>query len=144
MQISPYTPRGHHGKDSIQSITEDKLKEMINKAVKDQQPREANIHKLSSLSGDNSPLSIRIQTAVHNPDLKLPALEHYNNVDGDLWPRHFQSFKFKLILVSHDDALLCMLFPYTLKDEAFRWFFNLPSYSFRNFTGQSNLVLEHF
>ncbi|KAF5185234.1 hypothetical protein FRX31_025179, partial [Thalictrum thalictroides] len=55
---------------------------MINKAVKDQQSRDANIHKLTSLSRDNSPLSIRIQTAVHNPDLKPPALEHYNDVDG--------------------------------------------------------------
>ncbi|KAF5197522.1 hypothetical protein FRX31_012891 [Thalictrum thalictroides] len=73
---------------------------MINKAMKDQQSRDVNIHKLTSLSGDNSLLSIRIQTAVHNPDLKPPALEHYNDVDGDPW-LHLQSFKFKLILVKN-------------------------------------------
>ncbi|KAF5207154.1 hypothetical protein FRX31_003259 [Thalictrum thalictroides] len=90
---------------------------MINKVVMDQQSREVNIHKLTSLSGDNSPLSIQIQTAVHNPDLKPPALEHYNDIDGDPW-LHLQSFKFKLILVSHDDVLLYKLFPSTLKDIA--------------------------
>ncbi|KAF5190553.1 hypothetical protein FRX31_019860 [Thalictrum thalictroides] len=85
------------------SLTEAKLKDMISTALRKKDSRDHHLNNITSLTGSNSPFSIRIQAAQHSTDFKTPALSEYDDIEGDPWS-HVNEFKIKMILVGHDDA----------------------------------------
>ncbi|KAF9624910.1 hypothetical protein IFM89_015532 [Coptis chinensis] len=60
--------------------------------------------------------SWRIQNAEHQEGFKQPELPKYDETEGDP-NNHVMEFKSRLVLWRKDDALLCKLFPATLKGE---------------------------
>lgn len=68
-----------------------------------------------------------------NPPIiaKSLSLEWY---DGTTDPNdHLDAFLTQINLYAIDDAVLCSVFPTTLKGAALSWFFGLPEWSINNF-----------
>ena len=69
---------------------------------------------------------------------KPPNLEQYNGTtDPD---EHMDAFLTKVNLWTNDDAILCRVFPTSLKGVALTWYGGLPPRSIDSF----NILVEHF
>ncbi|KAF5205732.1 hypothetical protein FRX31_004680 [Thalictrum thalictroides] len=65
------------------SLTEAKLKDMISTALRKKDSRDHHLNNITTLTGSNSPFSIRIQAAQHSTDFKTPALSEYDEFEGE-------------------------------------------------------------
>ncbi|WCJ21231.1 hypothetical protein M5689_003398 [Euphorbia peplus] len=90
----------------------------------------------------DSPLCAKILAAPYPTSFKYPSFDKYS---GDSDPvMHVKSFG-RSLLVSHvNDALMCKLFPTTLKETAAQWYDCLPTGSIKNWNQLSDSFKAHF
>jgi len=79
----------------------------------------------------NSPLSEEITSCRFLKKFVIPNFEHYLGVTDLI--QHFCQYQDKMVVHSHDDALLSCLFPSSLKGAAYDWLYSLPSKSLQDF-----------
>ena len=77
----------------------------------------------------SSPLSEGITSRRFPKKFVMPSFE-YNSRATDLI-QHLRQYQDKMVVLSHDDALLSRVFPSSLKGVAYDWFYSLPSQSLR-------------
>ena len=58
--------------------------------------------------------------------------------------QHLWSYQVKIAVHSHDDHIMCWVFPSSLKDMALDWFYSLLSQSLRSFEKVSNAFFNQY
>ena len=73
----------------------------------------------------NSPLTEEIHVYCFSKKFVILSFDCYTKKTNPV--QHFQAYQVKMAVHSHDDPLMCRVFPSSLKDVAFQSFYSLLS-----------------
>ncbi|GKV51996.1 hypothetical protein SLEP1_g58606 [Rubroshorea leprosula] len=139
--VVPTRPRGS-GKLNIEPSSSKHSEELMRKnADLERQLREVqkSIDELKSprshqqtLDLDSAPLNLSITAEPYQEGFKIPHLETY---DGSGDPdEHLHTYQAIMRIQNANDAMMCKVFPATLKSTARRWYHKLPRHSIDSFS----------
>ena len=83
------------------------------------------------LSKSPTPLSKEILECEFPKKFSTPTYDYYSVV-SDL-VQHIRHFQDKMVIYSHNDPIMCLTFPSSLKGVASDWFYSMPPHFFHNF-----------
>ncbi|GKV39547.1 hypothetical protein SLEP1_g47305 [Rubroshorea leprosula] len=107
------------------------------------------IDKLKSLRShqqtldlDSAPLNLSITAEPYQEGFKIPHLETY---DGSSDPdEHLHTYQAIMRIQNANDAMMCKVFPATLKSTARRWYHKLPRHSIDSYSQLAKLFSNKF
>ncbi|GKU95991.1 hypothetical protein SLEP1_g9277 [Rubroshorea leprosula] len=149
--IVPTRPRGS-GKLNNEPCSSKHSEELMRKnADLERQLRDVqkSIDKLKSprshqqtLDLDNAPLNLSITAEPYQEGFKIPHLETY---DGSGDPdEHLHTYQAIMRIQNANDAMMCKVFPATLKLMARRWYHKLPRHSIDSYSQLAKLFSNKF
>ena len=97
---------------------------------------------LSATKVSDSSLSKEILECEFSKKFSTPIFDYYSGV-SDL-VQHIRHFWDKMVLYSGNDSIMCLTFPFSLKDVASDWFYSLPPHSFHNFVQVIEMFLTQY
>ncbi|GKV06462.1 hypothetical protein SLEP1_g18360 [Rubroshorea leprosula] len=147
----PTRPRGS-GKLNIEPSSSKHSEELLKKnAELERQLRDVqkSIGELKSprsyqqtLDLDSAPLNLSITTEPYQEGFKIPHLETY---DGSGDPdEHLHTYQAIMRIQNANDAMMCKVFPTTLKTTARRWYHKLPRHSIDSYSQLAKLFSNKF
>ncbi|GKV51566.1 hypothetical protein SLEP1_g58208 [Rubroshorea leprosula] len=147
----PTRPRGS-GKLNIEPSSSKPSEELMRKnADLERQLRDVqkSIDELKSprshqqtLDLDSAPLNLSITTEPYQEGFKIPHLETY---DGSGDPdEHLHTYQAIMRIQNANDAMMCKVFPATLKSIARRWYHKLPRHSIDSYSQLAKLFSNKF
>ncbi|GKV47315.1 hypothetical protein SLEP1_g54227 [Rubroshorea leprosula] len=149
--VVPTRPRGS-GKLNIEPSSPKYSEELMRKnADLERQLRDVqkSIDELKSprshqqtLDLDSAPLNLSITAEPYQEGFKIPHLETY---DGTKDPdEHLHTYQAIMRIQNANDAMMCKVFPATLKSTARRWYHKLPRHSIDSFSQLAKLFSNKF
>ncbi|GKV37469.1 hypothetical protein SLEP1_g45495 [Rubroshorea leprosula] len=149
--VVPTRPRGS-GKLNIEPSSSKYSEELMRKnADLERQLRDVqkSIDELKSprshqqtLDLDSAPLNLSITAEPYQEGFKIPHLETY---DGTKDPdEHLHTYQAIMRIQNANDAMMCKVFPATLKSTARRWYHKLPRHSIDSFSQLAKLFSNKF
>ncbi|GKV37609.1 hypothetical protein SLEP1_g45619 [Rubroshorea leprosula] len=149
--VVPTRPRGS-GKLNIEPSSSKHSEELMRKnADLERQLRDVqkSIDKLKSprshqqtLDLDSAPLNLSITAEPYQEGFKIPHLETYDGTgDPD---EHLHTYQAIMRIQNANDAMMCKVFPATLKSTARRWYHKLPRHSINSFSQLAKLFSNKF
>ncbi|GKV37206.1 hypothetical protein SLEP1_g45263 [Rubroshorea leprosula] len=149
--VVPTKPRGS-GKLNNEHSSSKHSEELIRKNVDlERQLRDVQkfIDELKSprshqqtLDLDSAPLNLSITTKPCQEGFKIPHLETY---DGSGDPdEHLHTYQAIMRIQNANDAMMCKVFPATLKSTARRWYHKLPKHSIDSYSQLAKLFSNKF
>ncbi|GKV50051.1 hypothetical protein SLEP1_g56766 [Rubroshorea leprosula] len=149
--VVPTRPRGS-GKLNVEPSSSKYSEELMRKnADLERQLRDVqkSIDELKSprshqqtLDLDSAPLNLSITTEPYQEGFKIPHLETY---DGTKDPdEHLHTYQAIMRIQNANDAMMCKVFPTTLKSTARRWYHKLPRHSIDSFSQLAKLLSNKF
>ncbi|GKV42478.1 hypothetical protein SLEP1_g49874 [Rubroshorea leprosula] len=149
--VVPTKPRGS-GKLNIEPSSSKHSEELLKKnADLERQLREVqkSIDELKSprsyqqtLDLDSTPLNLFITAEPYQEGFKIPHLETY---DGSGDPdEHLHTYQAIMRIQNANDAMMCKVFPATLKTTARRWYHKLPRHSIDSYSQLAKLFSNKF
>ncbi|GLT99508.1 hypothetical protein SLE2022_169450 [Rubroshorea leprosula] len=149
--VVPTRPRGS-GKLNIEPSSSKYSEELMRKnADLEKQLRDVqkSIDELKSprshqltLDLDSAPLNLSITAEPYQEGFKIPHLETY---DGTKDPdEHLHTYQAIMRIQNANDAMMCKVFPATLKSTARRWYHKLPRHSIDSFSQLAKLFSNKF
>ncbi|GKU96922.1 hypothetical protein SLEP1_g10102 [Rubroshorea leprosula] len=95
-----------------------------------------------TLELDSAPLNLSITTEPYQEGFKIPHLETY---DGSGDPdEHLHTYQAIMRIQNANDAMMCKVFPATLKSTARRWYHKLPRHSIDSYSQLAKLFSNKF
>ncbi|GKV38404.1 hypothetical protein SLEP1_g46318 [Rubroshorea leprosula] len=95
-----------------------------------------------TLDLDSAPLNLSITAKPYQEGFKIPHLETY---DGTKDPdEHLHTYQAIMRIQNANDAMMCKVFPATLKSTARRWYHKLPRHSIDSFSQLAKLFSNKF
>ncbi|GKV52424.1 hypothetical protein SLEP1_g59006, partial [Rubroshorea leprosula] len=95
-----------------------------------------------TLDLDSAPLNLSITAEPYQEGFKIPHLETY---DGSGDPdEHLHTYQAIMRIQNANDAMMCKVFPATLKSTARRWYHKLPRHSIESFSQLAKLFSNKF
>ncbi|GKU90818.1 hypothetical protein SLEP1_g4769 [Rubroshorea leprosula] len=95
-----------------------------------------------TLDLDSAPLNLSITAEPYQEGFKIPHLETY---DGTKDPdEHLHTYQAIMRIQNANDAMMCKVFPATLKSTARRWYHKLPRHSIDSFSQLAKLFSNKF
>ncbi|GKU92878.1 hypothetical protein SLEP1_g6546 [Rubroshorea leprosula] len=95
-----------------------------------------------TLDLDSAPLNLSITAEPYQEGFKIPHLETY---DGTKDPdEHLHTYQAIMRIQNANDAMMCKVFPTTLKSTARRWYHKLPRHSIDSFSQLAKLFSNKF
>ncbi|GKV30474.1 hypothetical protein SLEP1_g39278 [Rubroshorea leprosula] len=149
--VVPTRPRGS-GKLNIEPSSSKHSEELLRKnADLERQLRDVQkfIDELKSprsyqqtLDLDSAPLNLSITAEPYQEGFKIPHLETY---DGSGDPdEHLHTYQAIMRIQNANDAMMCKVFPATLKSTARRWYHKLPRHSIDSYSQLAKLFSNKF
>ncbi|GLU23140.1 hypothetical protein SLE2022_391670 [Rubroshorea leprosula] len=149
--IVPTRPRGS-GKLNIEPSSSKHSEELMRKNAdleRQLQDVQKSINELKSprsyqqtLDLDSAPLNLSITAEPYQEGFKIPHLETY---DGSGDPdEHLHTYQAIMRIQNANDAMMCKVFPATLKSTARRWYHQLPRHSIDSFSQLAKLFSNKF
>ncbi|GKU96421.1 hypothetical protein SLEP1_g9660 [Rubroshorea leprosula] len=149
--VVPTRPRGS-GKLNVEPSSSKYSEELMRKnADLERQLRDVqkSIDELKSprshqqtLDLDSAPLNLSITAEPYQEGFKIPHLETY---DGTKDPdEHLHTYQAIMRIQNANDAMMCKVFPATLKSTARRWYHKLPRHSIDSFSQLAKLFSNKF
>ncbi|GKV19151.1 hypothetical protein SLEP1_g29444 [Rubroshorea leprosula] len=149
--VVPTRPRGS-GKLNIKPSSSKHSEELLKKnADLERQLRDVqkSIDELKSprsyqqtLDLDSAPLNLSITAEPYQEGFKIPHLETY---DGSGDPdEHLHTYQAIMRIQNANDAMMCKVFPATLKTTARRWYHKLPRHSIDSYSQLAKLFSNKF
>ncbi|GKV41017.1 hypothetical protein SLEP1_g48598 [Rubroshorea leprosula] len=149
--VVPTRPRGS-GKLNIEPSSSKHSEELLKKnADLERQLRDVqkSIDELKSprshqqtLDLDSAPLNLSITAEPYQEGFKIPHLETY---DGSGDPdEHLHTYQAIMRIQNANDAMMCKVFPATLKTTARRWYHKLPRHSIDSYSQLAKLFSNKF
>ncbi|GKV16373.1 hypothetical protein SLEP1_g27025 [Rubroshorea leprosula] len=149
--VVPTRPRGS-GKLNIEPSSSKHGEELLKKnADLERQLRDVqkSIDELKSprsyqqtLDLDSAPLNLSITAEPYQEGFKIPHLETY---DGSGDPdEHLHTYQAIMRIQNANDAMMCKVFPATLKTTARRWYHKLPRHSIDSYSQLAKLFSNKF
>ncbi|GKU87474.1 hypothetical protein SLEP1_g1867 [Rubroshorea leprosula] len=149
--VVPTRPRGS-GKLNIDPSSSKHSEELMRKnADLERQLRDVqkSIDELKSprshqqtLDLDSAPLNLSITAEPYQEGFKIPHLETYDGTgDPD---EHLHTYQAIMRIQNANDAMMCKVFPATLKSTARRWYHKLPRHSIDSFSQLAKLFSNKF
>ncbi|GKV02926.1 hypothetical protein SLEP1_g15302 [Rubroshorea leprosula] len=95
-----------------------------------------------TLDLDSAPLNLSITAEPYQEGFKIPHLETYDGTgDPD---EHLHTYQAIMRIQNANDAMMCKVFPATLKSTAKRWYHKLPKHSIDSFSQLTKLFSNKF
>ncbi|GKV50360.1 hypothetical protein SLEP1_g57067 [Rubroshorea leprosula] len=95
-----------------------------------------------TLDLDSAPLNLSITAEPYQEGFKIPHLETYDGLgDPD---EHLHTYQAIMRIQNANDAMMCKVFPATLKSTARRWYHKLPRHSIDSFSQLIKLFSNKF
>ncbi|GKV37338.1 hypothetical protein SLEP1_g45378 [Rubroshorea leprosula] len=95
-----------------------------------------------TLDLDSAPLNLSITAEPYQEEFKIPHLETY---DGSGDPNeHLHTYQAIMRIQNANDAMMCKVFPATLKSTARRWYHKLPRHSIDSYSQLAKLFSNKF
>ncbi|GKV29735.1 hypothetical protein SLEP1_g38636 [Rubroshorea leprosula] len=95
-----------------------------------------------TLDLDSAPLNLSITAEPYQEGFKIPHLETYDGTgDPD---EHLHTYQAIMRIQNANDAMMCKVFPATLKSTARRWYHKLPRHSIDSFSQLAKLFSNKF
>ncbi|GKV49513.1 hypothetical protein SLEP1_g56262 [Rubroshorea leprosula] len=95
-----------------------------------------------TLDLDSAPLNLSITAEPYQEGFKIPHLETYDGMgDPD---EHLHTYQAIMRIQNANDAMMCKVFPATLKSTARRWYHKLPRHSIDSFSQLTKLFSNKF
>ncbi|GKV25972.1 hypothetical protein SLEP1_g35342 [Rubroshorea leprosula] len=95
-----------------------------------------------TLDLDSAPLNLSIRAEPYQEGFKIPHLETY---DGSGDPdEHLHAYQAIMRIQNANDAMMCKVFPATLKSTARRWYHKLPRHSIDSYSQLAKLFSNKF
>ncbi|GKV11500.1 hypothetical protein SLEP1_g22757 [Rubroshorea leprosula] len=95
-----------------------------------------------TLDLDSAPLNLSITVEPYQEGFKIPHLETY---DGSGDPNeHLHTYQAIMRIQNANDAMMCKVFPATLKSTARRWYHKLPRHSIESYSQLAKLFSNKF
>ncbi|GKV26689.1 hypothetical protein SLEP1_g35945 [Rubroshorea leprosula] len=149
--VVPTRPRGS-GKLNLEPSSSKHNEELMRKnADLERQLRDVqkSIDELKSprshqqtLDLDSAPLNLSITAEPYQDGFKIPHLETY---DGSGDPdEHLHTYQAIMRIQNANDAMMCKVFPVTLKSTARRWYHKLPRHSIDSYSQLAKLFSNKF
>ncbi|GKV48032.1 hypothetical protein SLEP1_g54871 [Rubroshorea leprosula] len=149
--IVPTMPRGS-GKLNIEPSSSKHSEELMRKNAdleRQLQDVQKSIDELKSprshqqtLDLDSAPLNLSITAEPYQEGFKIPHLETY---DGSGDPNeHLHTYQAIMRIQNANDAMMCKVFPATLKSTARRWYHKLPRHSIDSYSQLAKLFSNKF
>ncbi|GKV29507.1 hypothetical protein SLEP1_g38433 [Rubroshorea leprosula] len=149
--VVPTRPRGS-GKLNVEPSSSKHSEELMRKnADLERQLRDVqkSIDELKSprshqqtLDLDSAPLNLSITAEPYQEGFKIPHLETYDGTgDPD---EHLHTYQAIMRIQNANDAMMCKVFPATLKSIARRWYHKLPRHSIDSFSQLAKLFSNKF
>ncbi|GLT82898.1 hypothetical protein SLE2022_012270 [Rubroshorea leprosula] len=149
--VVPTRPRGS-GKLNIEPSSSKHSEELMRKNAdleRQLQDVRKSIDELKSprshqqtLDLDSAPLNLSITAEPYQEGFKIPHLETY---DGSGDPdEHLHTYQAIMRIQNANDAMMCKVFPATLKSTARRWYHKLPRHSIDSFYQLAKLFSNKF
>ncbi|GKV01527.1 hypothetical protein SLEP1_g14076 [Rubroshorea leprosula] len=149
--IVPTRPRGS-GKLNIESSSSKHSEELMRKNAdleRQLQDVQKSIDELKSprshqqtLDLDSAPLNLSITAEPYQEGFKIPHLETYDGLgDPD---EHLHTYQAIMRIQNANDAMMCKVFPATLKSTARRWYHKLPRHSIDSYSQLAKLFSNKF
>ncbi|GLT28344.1 hypothetical protein SLA2020_032840 [Shorea laevis] len=129
-----------HGKELMKKNAdlERQLKDIQKSIDKLKSPRS----RQQALDLDSAPLNLSITTEPYQEGFKIPHLETY---DGSGDPdEHLHTYQTIMKIQNATDAMMCKVFPATLKSTARRWYYKLPRHSITSYSELATLFSNKF
>ncbi|GKV15454.1 hypothetical protein SLEP1_g26243 [Rubroshorea leprosula] len=95
-----------------------------------------------TLDLDSAPLNLSITAEPYQEGFKIPHLETYDG-SGDL-DEHLHTYQAIMRIQNANDAMMCKVFPATLKSTARRWYHKLPRHSIDSYSQLAKLFSYKF
>ncbi|GKV37277.1 hypothetical protein SLEP1_g45325 [Rubroshorea leprosula] len=95
-----------------------------------------------ALNLDSAPLNLSITVETYQEGFKIPHLETYDG-SGDL-DKHLHTYQTIMRIQNTTDAMMCKVFPATLKLTARRWYHKLPRHSIASYSELATLFSNKF
>ncbi|GKV39439.1 hypothetical protein SLEP1_g47204 [Rubroshorea leprosula] len=149
--IVPTRPRGS-GKLNIEPSSSKHSEELMRKNAdleRQLQDVQKSIDELKSprscqqtLDLDSAPLNLSITAEPYQEGFKIPHLETY---DGSGDPdEHLHTYQAIMRIQNANDAMMCKVFPATLKSTARRWYHKFPRHSIDSYSQLAKLFSNRF
>ena len=142
-------PRGDYEDDEVCILPAstkrprlDEVRELIRKEV-----QEAGL----CLTNKDGPATLRLTLSPLSPDIlniqfprkfSVPTFEYYNGTSDPM--QHLRHYQDKMAVYSYSDALLCRMFPSSLKGLASDWFYSLKPGSISSFEQVARTFLSQY
>ncbi|GKV36276.1 hypothetical protein SLEP1_g44424 [Rubroshorea leprosula] len=95
-----------------------------------------------TLDLDNAPLNLSITVELYQEGFKIPHLETYDSSsDPD---EHLHTYQGIMRIQNTNDAMMCKVFPTTLKSTVRRWYHKLPRHSIDSYSQLAKLFSNKF
>ncbi|GKV24937.1 hypothetical protein SLEP1_g34474 [Rubroshorea leprosula] len=95
-----------------------------------------------TLDLDSAPLNLSITAEPYQEGFKIPHLETYDGLgDPD---EHLHTYQAIMRIQNANDAMMCKVFPVTLKSTARRWYHKLPKHSIDSYSQLAKLFSNKF
>ncbi|GKV48591.1 hypothetical protein SLEP1_g55389 [Rubroshorea leprosula] len=95
-----------------------------------------------TLDLDSAPLNLSITVEPYQEGFKIPHLETYDgSSDSD---EHLHTYQAIMRIQNANDAMMCKVFPATLKSTARRWYHKLPRHSIDSYSQLAKLFSNKF
>ncbi|GKV09317.1 hypothetical protein SLEP1_g20835 [Rubroshorea leprosula] len=98
-------------------------------------------HK-QTLDLDSTPLNLSITAEPYQEGFKIPHLETYDGSDDP--DEHLHTYQAIMRIQNANDAMMCKVFPTTLKSTAKRWYHKLPRHSIDSYSQLAKLFSNKF
>ncbi|KAF9608678.1 hypothetical protein IFM89_010462 [Coptis chinensis] len=118
------------------------VEDIVARAIRGRSTCNDQIRDLAVMGFQHYPFSDYIRNYRHPTNFKKPNFEMYDEENGDPYTHLF--YYRSQMAMENDDALLCNLFPATLKGDALVWFNSLTSKSIRNFPELAKKFVDHY
>ncbi|GKV49755.1 hypothetical protein SLEP1_g56488 [Rubroshorea leprosula] len=149
--VVPTRPRGS-GKLNIEPSSSKHSEELMRKNAdleRQLQDIQKSIDELKSprshqqtLDLDSAPLNLSITVEPYQEGFKIPHLETYDGTgDPD---EHLHTYQAIMRIQNANDAMMCKVFPATLKSTTRRWYHKLPRHSIDSFSQLAKLFSNKF
>ena len=107
------------------------LMEMVRKRIHEDTPQSHGGPGSFILGNSDSPLSKKITSHRSLKKFVIPSFDCYTGVTDPF--KHLRAYQVKMVVHSHDNRLMCRVFPSSLKGTALDWLYSLLSWSLWNF-----------
>ncbi|GKV17685.1 hypothetical protein SLEP1_g28154 [Rubroshorea leprosula] len=95
-----------------------------------------------TLDLDSAPLNLSITMEPYQGGFKIPHLETYDGSDDP--DEHLHTYQAIMRIQNANDAMMCKVFPATLKSTARRWYHKLPRHSIDSYSQLAKLFSNKF